>query len=170
MASHSHPTDPAPVHPATDTPAHSSSTVGALEQELAYLVRWLEAVQRRRRYKLERAHYLLLNLLIEDGSQSVGRIAERLRLDASTVTRQVAVMTELGLACKQPRPEDRRGGMVCATELGRAQANDVRQERVQRVEQLVRDWPETQRQQLVDALGGLNESLCQVIDEDAGEA
>lgn len=152
------------------TPACASSTVGALERELAYLVRWLEAVQRRRRYKLERAHYLLLNLLIEDGSQSVGRIAERLRLDASTVTRQVSVMTELGLVCKQPRPEDRRGGMVCATESGRQQASDVRQEREQRVEQLVRDWPEAQRRLLVDALSGLNEALCHIIDEDAGDA
>lgn len=154
----------------TDVPAGKTHTVCELERELAYLVRWLEAVQRRRRYKLERAHYLLLSLLIEDGSQSVGRIAERLRLDASTVTRQVAVMTELGLVCKQPRPEDRRGGMVCATELGRQQASDVRRERVRRVEQLVQDWPEAQRRQLVDALNGLNDSLCHIIDEDAGEA
>ncbi|MCL1478010.1 MAG: MarR family transcriptional regulator [Marinobacter sp.] len=140
--------------------------MSALEQELAYLVRWLEAVQRRRRYKLERAHYLLLNLLVEDGSQSVGRIAARLRLDASTVTRQVAVMTKLGLVCKQPRPEDRRGGMVCATEGGRQQAQDVQREREQRVEELVEGWPEAKRRQLVDSLGGLNDSLCNIIDEE----
>lgn len=162
----SHRSNRAHPHPAS-APARPSSTVRALEQELAYLVRWLEAAQRRRRYTLERAHYLLLNLLLEDGSQSVGRIAERLRLDASTVTRQVAVMTKLGLVCRQPRPEDRRGGMVCATELGREQASDVQQERLKRVEKLVQDWPETQRRQLVDALGGLNDSLCQIIDEDA---
>lgn len=154
-------------HAPGDRPcSRSGATVRALEQELAYLVRWLEAVQRRRRYKLERAHYLLLNLLIEDGSQSVGRIAERLRLDASTVTRQVAVMTGLGLVCKQPRPEDRRGGMVCATEEGRQQAREVQQAREQRVRELVKDWPETKRKQLVDSLGGLNESLCKIIDQD----
>lgn len=162
-----------PSHPPDRTPDRTSDssagTVNALEQELAYLVRWLEAVQRRRRYKLERAHYLLLNLLIEDGSQSVGRIAERLRLDASTVTRQVAVMTDLGLVCKQPRPEDRRGGMVCVTDWGRTQAGDVQLERVKRVEQLVQDWPEAKREQLVDSLSGLNESLCQIIDQDERE-
>jgi len=157
--------NPTSNHPPDDR-TNSDTTVSALEQELAYLVRWLEAVQRRRRYKLERAHYLLLNLLVEDGSQSVGRIAARLRLDASTVTRQVAVMTELGLVCKQPRPEDRRGGMVCATEEGRQQAQDVQREREQRVEELVEGWPEAKRRQLVDSLGGLNDSLCKIIDEE----
>lgn len=137
-----------------------------LERELAFLVRWLEAVQRRRDYALERAHYLMLLLLMEDGPQSVGRIAERLRLDASTVTRQVAVMVKRGLVRKQPNPDDRRGGMVCATARGREEASQMRAQREARIEALFAAWPEAKRRQMGELLGDLNESLVQVLDRD----
>ncbi|HKJ94904.1 MAG TPA: MarR family transcriptional regulator [Gammaproteobacteria bacterium] len=117
--------------------------------------------------RLERAHYLMLLLLMKDGPQSVGRLAERLRLDASTVTRQVTVMLERGLVEKQPNPEDRRGGVVCATARGRQEALEMRRQRGQRLATLFSDWPDARRQALAEALGELNQSLCRVLDEDA---
>ncbi len=137
-----------------------------LERELAFLVRWLEAVQRRRDYAMERAHYLMLLLLMEDGPQSVSRIAERLRLDASTVTRQVAVMVRRGLVHKERNPEDRRGGTVCATALGRTEARQMRDQRTARIEALFAAWPEDKRQLMGELLGDLNESLGHVLDRD----
>lgn len=161
------PSNDAPRTPSRSdgTPSRPNDVLSTLERELAFLVRWLEAVQRRRTYALERAHYLMLLLLMQDGPQSVSRIAERLRLDASTVTRQVAVMTRRGLVHKQPNPEDRRGGMICATEIGRQEATRMRQQREERIDALFADWPEAKRLALVDALSDLNDSLCRVLDE-----
>lgn len=154
----------------TDTPQRTGapaipSTPATLEQELAFLVRWLEATKRDQQYPLERAHYLMLLLLMSDGPQNVSRLAERLRLDASTVTRQVSVMTTRGLVCKQPNPGDRRGGMVCATALGHEEANRMRRMREEKVDAMVADWSNEKQQALVRALGNLNEGLCRMLDE-----
>jgi DNA-binding MarR family transcriptional regulator len=104
-----------------------------LEGELAMVARALEAVTRRRTYRLERAHYLLIRLVMEDGPQSVGRAARRLFLDGSTVTRQVAAMERLGLARKTSDPADARSAVVHVTPLGVRRAEAMRAERLRRL-------------------------------------
>jgi DNA-binding MarR family transcriptional regulator len=95
-----------------------SSSLVALERELAYLVRMLEAVQRKQHYPLERAQYMLLELLRENGPQPVANLAERLVLDSSTVARQVASMEQQELIDRIPNPDDGRSMLVRATQLG----------------------------------------------------
>ncbi|EKF74803.1 MarR family transcriptional regulator [Alcanivorax hongdengensis A-11-3] len=160
-----------PAGPAKDIAMHASApghppTDRSLEQELAFLVRWLEATRRDHSYPLERAHYLMLLLLMADGPQSTSQIAERLRLDSSTVTRQVSVMAQRGLVRKQPNPQDRRGAMVCASAAGEQEATRMRRLREEKVALMVADWPESKKQALVSALGDLNVALCEMLDGD----
>lgn len=147
-------------------PQEAATTGGArsgLEQELTFLVRWLEALQRHHRYPLERAHYLMLLLLMEDGPQHIGRIAARLHLDSSTVTRQVAVMIERGLASRETSPQDRRCGLIRVTALGRKEATRMRRLREEKVEELVAGLSEPERQLLAEALGDLNDLFLRML-------
>jgi DNA-binding MarR family transcriptional regulator len=135
-----------------------------LEGELAVLARALEAVTRRRTYRLERAHYLLIRLVMEEGPQSVGRAARRLFLDGSTVTRQVAAMERLGLARKTSDPADARSAVVHVTPLGVRRAEAMRAERLRRLDRLFAGWPPAERRTAARILRRLNESLAAVLD------
>lgn len=140
--------------------------MAALEHELAFLVRRLEAVRRKHDYGLERAHYLLLLLLMEqDEGQSVGSLAEQINLDASTVTRQVAAMVDSGLVVRRPNPEDRRGGFLAITEQGRAAAERTRQCRLRRVGDSFGCWADEERAEFARLMARFNRELLQSLNE-----
>lgn len=141
------------------------SPLERLEAELALLVRGLEAVQRRRNYPLERAHYLLIRLIEEEGPKRVGEVARRLMLDDSTVTRQVAAMAEAGFLRKEANPADARSALVHVTPAGHEKAGLMRRERLRRLETLFAGWSDERRLEGADVLGQLNRSLQKVIGE-----
>ncbi|ROO30208.1 MarR family transcriptional regulator [Salinisphaera orenii YIM 95161] len=156
--------------PAQDKPQshHLPTTcpsVQALEFELAFLVRRLEAARRRFDFGLERAHYLLLILLEREDRQSVGTLAAQVNLDASTVTRQVAAMKQAGFVDKLDNPDDRRGGFVTITEAGREAANRTRQRRLDRVESAFRDWSEADRRELARLTAKYNDAMRDMFNE-----
>lgn len=138
----------------------------ALEYELAFLVRRMEALRRRFHYGLERAHYLLLTLLERNDRQSVGALAEQVNLDASTVTRQVAAMKNAGLVEKHDNPDDRRGGFVTITEAGRDAAAEVRARRLERVEEVFRHWSEQDRREFARLTARYNDQLRDMLNNE----
>lgn len=144
-----------------------SPALAPLEAELALLVRGLEAVQRRRVYPLERAHYLLIRLVEAEGPKPVGEIARRLLLDDSTVTRQVAAMVECGLVRKEANPADARSALVHVTEKGVEKARAMREERFARLERLFHDWSEEERADCAAVIARLNRSLHTVVGREA---
>lgn len=150
---------------AADKPVNCCPSVKALEYELAFLVRRLEAVRRKYDYGLERAHYLLMLLLVEQDGQSVGCLAEQVNLDASTVTRQIAAMQSAGLVDKHPNPDDRRGGFVTITEQGRAAVVRTRQRRLQRVGHSFGDWDDAERVEFARLMARFNQQLSQSLNE-----
>lgn len=150
--------------PAENAVAHCPS-VGALEYELAFLVRRLEAVRRKYDYGLERAHYLLLLLLVELDGQSVGSLAEQVNLDASTVTRQIAAMVDSQLVEKHPNPDDRRGGFVTITEQGREAVEQTRQRRLARVGSSFSCWGEAERVEFARLMARFNRDLSQSLND-----
>ena len=133
--------------------------VSALERELTLLARTLEALQRQRKDPLERAHYLLLRVILRHGPQTVSSLAAHLSLDNSTVTRQVAVMEKALLLERHAHPEDGRSQLLTATPSGREKAETMRRVRMERIARVVADWPEEERQELVRLLGRLNDDL-----------
>lgn len=136
-----------------------------LEQEMARLVRVLEAVQRRRNYPLERAQYLLLLHLEAAGPQPVRSLAEHLLLDDSTVTRQVAAMEQAGLVRREPNPSDGRSSLIEATAEGIDLMAQMRDMRLGRVAILFEGWDEADKADLARLLTALNESLRRSIAE-----
>jgi DNA-binding MarR family transcriptional regulator len=140
-------------------PADGSPSIMDLEQELALLVRALEAVQRKRAYPLDRAQYLLLVLLQRDGPQPITTLAEQLLLDGSTVTRQVSAMEQEALIDRLPNPKDGRSVLIRATRYGLRIADQMRDMRLGRIALLFDDWTETERVALASLLAKLNASL-----------
>ena len=144
----------------SDTDRRSDQpAIAPLEAELTMLARALEAVQRRRAYSLDRAAYLLIGLVEREGPQPVGEIARRLLLDGSTVTRQVAAMEKAGLVRKAPNPADARQAVVDVTDLGIEKAREMREQRYERLERVLADWSETDRDAAAALLSRLNRTL-----------
>jgi len=132
--------------------------IARLEYQLANLVRTLEAINRRRKYPLERAHYLLLGHL-HDGPLSVGELAIRLTLDNSTVTRQLHAMERKGLISKEVNPADGRSALIVPTTKGQEQATSMHHLRVQRMEVMLRNWNANDIDNLTSLTDRLTEAL-----------
>jgi len=147
----------------SDRGAEARSGDAVLERELAFLIRLLESAQRRQSYPLERAHYLLLILLEAGGPQPVARLAARLALDDSTVTRQLAAMEQAGLLEKQPNPADRRSVLIRATARGIQAAEAMRAMRRERLALLFRSWDARERRTFGTLLTKFNASLSDYL-------
>ena len=133
--------------------------VVSIERELVLLARWLEAAQRRQHYPMDRASYLLLLRLDNDGPARVAVLASALGLDGSTVTRQVAALAERGWVTRAVDPQDARATVVTATRSGLAAMNELRDYRRSRVDTLFADWSAPERAELARVLAHLNEVL-----------
>lgn len=143
-----------------------TDAVARLEPELASLVRRLEMTYRRRGYPMERAHYLLLSLLL-DGEKSSAELAEALGLDHSTVVRQVAAVEERGYATRVPHPRDGRSMLLRATPEAAAAVAAMRRTRCERLDRLLADWPEAEREQFGTLLARFNAALVRAEREEA---
>jgi len=137
----------------------------AVERELMFLGRALEALQRKRRYPLERAQFIILRTLSEGGATTVGGLARVLLLDDSTMTRQVAALEGKGLVKRTPNPADRRAGSIAATARGEALMQDMLALRRERVGRYIADWRPDEREIFGRLLGRLNAELVAALGE-----
>ncbi len=136
-----------------------------VERELMFLNRTLEALQRKRRYPLERAEFLILRTLSEGGAETVGGLAKILLLDDSTMTRQVAALEGKALVTRTPNPADRRAGLIAATPQGEALMHDMLALRHERVQSYLADWQPAEREIFGRLLGRLNAKLVEALGE-----
>jgi DNA-binding MarR family transcriptional regulator len=155
-------TKPAEIAVVADDGGSAAATV---ERELMFLARTLEAVQRKRAYPLERSEFIILRILAEDGAQGVGRLAKRLLLDDSTMTRQIAALERKGLAARTPDPSDLRVGLIGATDAGAAAMNEMLATRLARVETYLSDWRPPERRAFGRLLARLNAALADSLSE-----
>lgn len=145
----------------------AGDTVGAIELELIKLVRHLETFARRSSLyaRLDRASYLALRVLADLGPVSTNALAQALRLDASTVTRQMAPLERDKLIERRPDPADGRSSTIALTAEGRRAMQDVQHERRRCIEALVSDWDDAEQAGLADALTRLNSALVESVTE-----
>jgi DNA-binding MarR family transcriptional regulator len=108
---------------------------------------------------LDRSAYLLLDLLETHGPQNINTLADHLGLAGSTVTRQVVALEQAGHARRARDPRDGRAVVVQATAKGLTQLTMHRQRRVEMYAQILRDWPQPDRQALAVYLDRLNRDL-----------
>ncbi|WP_297600458.1 MarR family transcriptional regulator [Mycobacterium sp.] len=139
-----------------DTGMSEDEVLGTIETQVALLMRLGEATRRSTGVKphraLDRAAYVILRRLQEDGPQNVSALAAALNLDGSTVTRQVTALQKDGLIERRPDPLDGRGTMIEATGLGLRQVDAVRKARRSLYGTVLRDYSVQEQRELAMTL------------------
>jgi DNA-binding MarR family transcriptional regulator len=153
----------------TGQPSDGADAIGIIELELLKLVRHLETLGRRSALyvRVDRAGYLAMRMLDSLGPVSANALAQALRLDASTVTRQISTLASQGLAERQANPADGRSSTIVLTREGRAVMREVERKRRQLIEELVSGWDAPGQTSLGAALARLNGSLLRSVTDPA---
>ncbi len=134
----------------------------AIEEQVALLLRLADRPRRRTRTRegeLDRSGYLVLGVLADFGPANVNTIAGRLRLDPSTVTRQVLALESAGHAVRSPDPEDGRGTVVRPTSEGLDALQTSHEIRTRLYDEILVGWSPADRTLLGDLLTRLNVDL-----------
>jgi DNA-binding MarR family transcriptional regulator len=105
---------------------------------------------------VETAAYRLLACLVIEGPRRNTALAERVRSDSSTVSRQVSALVQHGLVERRSDPADGRACLLAATPEGTEAFQEHRRERNRRVAEVVGHWPEHDQRLLVDLLTRFN--------------
>jgi DNA-binding MarR family transcriptional regulator len=111
------------------------------------------------RNSMDRAAYLLLNRLDNEGPMGVKALAEGMGIDSSTVTRQVAPLVDSGLVKRTSHPEDGRAVVLALSPRGRARLDEVRASRQQLMSVVTEGWTELERETFCELLGRFNIAL-----------
>jgi DNA-binding MarR family transcriptional regulator len=109
---------------------------------------------------LERPAFGLLYMTAECGPARPSMLAERVEVDLSTASRQLAALESSGWVTRERDPDDRRAFLVRATDEGRRvlALNTATRKAVLR--NLLDDWSEPERLEFTRLLGRLNETLA----------
>ncbi|MCK9794889.1 MarR family transcriptional regulator [Isoptericola sp. 4D.3] len=110
-------------------------------------------------HDLDRSGYLLLHALRDGGPQRVQALADRLGIDASTVTRQVVALERAGHVERSRDPHDGRAVVVTATAGGRDALRAQRRRRATTYTEVLADWAPEDRVRLADLVERLNADL-----------
>ena len=103
--------------------------------------------------------FTALAIARRDGPVRVSDIAERLRIDLSVASRQVAALVAAGYAEREPDPADRRAFRVTATELGAEVLSESHRRMVEAFAQPLAAWPEADVAALAAGLDRLREDF-----------
>ena len=139
-----------------------TDAIAQIETEVAMLLRLADRNRRTGdalEHTLDRSAYLLLRLLTERGPTNVNALAGLLRLDPSTVTRQLLAMEADALVLRDRDPQDGRGTLVTATDAGANALATTRSARAEVYADVLQEWSEADRSALADLLGRLNADL-----------
>lgn len=139
-----------------------ADAVRTIEAQVAMLLRLADRTRRagaRARGEIERSAYLVLSVLAAEGTASVNAIADALRLDPSTVTRQVLAMEQAGQVRRTADPGDGRVTLVAATDAGLDALATTRDVRARVYAEVLDDWPEDDRAELARLLTRLNADI-----------
>jgi DNA-binding MarR family transcriptional regulator len=101
------------------------------------------------------AAFFVLHAVSGYGQLRPSDLAERLRLDASTVSRHVRQLESAGYLHRAVDPHDRRACQVSVSEAGRSVVEHAFQVRRARVAAAVDGWPVEDREQLAVLLARL---------------
>jgi DNA-binding MarR family transcriptional regulator len=140
------------------------AVLGTIETQVAMLMRLGEATRRSTGVQphraLDRAAYVILRQLQQDGPLNVSVLAAALNLDGSTVTRQVTALQNDGLVGRERDPKDGRGTVIAATPLGLSQVERVRQARKILYGSVLANYTEQEKRELAATLERFNEALA----------
>lgn len=146
----------------TPTPA-AGDALDVIELQSAVLVRHFELIRRRSDVyqELERAEYLLLRTLHDEGPIDICGLAATLGVDQSTAGRQVTAMAARDLVRREADPEDRRRSIVSPTAEGRRLLRRVRQRRRAATAALLTGWSAEDLERLGEMFSRYNAAVAE---------
>jgi DNA-binding MarR family transcriptional regulator len=109
---------------------------------------------------MDRAAYLLLTRLDQDGPTGVKALAAGMGIDSSTVTRQVAPLVDSGLVKRTSHPEDGRAVVLRLSPRGAGRLEQVRAHRRELMTLLTQNWSEDERDMFCALLTRFNAALA----------
>jgi len=140
-----------------------------VERELAVLLRraraWNRVVATEVHPDLRPTAYVLLARVDEMGSQRASDLCDYLDIDKGAVSRQVALLEQLGLIAREPDLDDGRAQRLVLTEEGRKRLDDAKGGRRKLVRQQLGQWPPTDVATLAELLGRYNRQMDAAVAE-----
>lgn len=132
------------------------SVVGALEYELMLLSRYHLRPNDHGAAVLERSAHILLSRLEHVAPMTIKELAAALRLDGSTVHRQVAALLRRELVSYAPNDGGELARRVTPTAAGLRQLDETRRIYNEGVERVVEPWPKAKRAEFLALLRDFN--------------
>jgi DNA-binding MarR family transcriptional regulator len=111
------------------------------------------------RNSMDRAAYLLLSRLDQDGPTGVKALAAGMGIDSSTVTRQVAPLVDSGLVKRASDPDDGRAVVLQLSARGSDRLEEVRTSRRKLMSLLTGDWTQEERETFCALLTRFNTAI-----------
>ncbi|KQX58953.1 MULTISPECIES: MarR family transcriptional regulator [unclassified Streptomyces] len=145
------------------TTALGPGLLDALQHQVAVFARRAEQTRLggtgQLRNSMDRAAYLLLNRLDQEGPMGVKALAAGMGIDSSTVTRQVAPLVDTGLVKRTSHPEDGRAVVLQLSQRGLARLEEVRSSRRQLMVEVTEGWTPEEREAFCTLLTRFNTAL-----------
>lgn len=146
------------------TPPDPTDVLDHMQHEVAVFARRAEQTRLggvgQARNSMDRAAYLLLNRLAQDGPMGVKALAASMGIDSSTVTRQVAPLVDAGLVTRAAHPDDGRAVILQLSPRGTTRLAEVRTSRRALMELLTEDWTAAERESFCALLSRFNQALA----------
>ncbi|WP_455713563.1 MarR family winged helix-turn-helix transcriptional regulator [Streptomyces smyrnaeus] len=160
------PADHGAASEAAAKPASGAAVLEAMQHQLAVYARRAEQTRLgglgQARNSMDRAAYLLLNRLDQEGPMGVKALAAGMGIDSSTVTRQVAPLVESGLVKRTSHPEDGRAVVLQLSPRGEARLEEVRSSRRNLMQLITKDWSEEERGTFCKLLTRFNKAMLEL--------
>jgi DNA-binding MarR family transcriptional regulator len=140
----------------------ASTTAADLIEALRTIVRTGRGTRQAALFgELPGASVTTLVALDRHGEQRMGELAERLCVDPSVVSRQVATLARSGFVARRPDPIDGRAQLLGITDAGRDAIARYRGERIAWVARALEEWDDDEAHHLVASLHRLADDLRQ---------
>ncbi|MQS09519.1 MarR family winged helix-turn-helix transcriptional regulator [Streptomyces alkaliphilus] len=136
----------------------------ALQHEVAVFARRAEQTRLGglgpARNSMDRAAYLLLSKLDQEGPTGVKALASGMGIDSSTVTRQVAPLVDAGLVTRSADPADGRAVVLRLSQRGGERLEEVRRSRCKLMSLLTDGWSEEEQETFRVLLARFNTAVA----------
>ncbi|MGZ4112403.1 MAG: MarR family winged helix-turn-helix transcriptional regulator [Tumebacillaceae bacterium] len=137
---------------------HSLETI---EHEIALLVRLTTAISPKLG-ELDRSGYVLLGKLQDGNPLAINVLADELKLNLSTASRQIVALEEKGYIRRFPDEKNGRTSLVEITPQGHVVYQEVKKARVAGYTRILHDYTQDEIEQLETALTRLNQAFVKL--------
>ncbi|MBM7692044.1 DNA-binding MarR family transcriptional regulator [Peribacillus deserti] len=133
-------------------------SIRLIEYDIAMLVR-LTTAHSPRLGSLDRSEYLVLSELNENGATAINMLADQLKLNLSTASRQVAVLETKELIRRYPDPQNGRISLIEITPKGKGILEKVQIARHDVYSEILKNWTDEELRLLEENLSRLNKDF-----------